>query len=721
MSGITRRALRVYAALSELQPGQQDVLDAILPFFEPILEKMNGRFFDPRLLALGVRKVYRWRFTTDIADTLTPRLLKAGYLKEAGRKGQQVAYIVTYKSEATDGVGIDHVLKEIVDEFEAFSPNVSELLNYKRTREDLTDILIRFLVSLDAYNPASFSNELARLKLDTDDTRILAELDEGGEPLSSEDRYMAARFVQHICEKRADTVPSLAQLASIGLLTEVVEDFVRPVGIEGRVNLTVAVDAPLALDFLGCSGTVLKEDVRMIFNALKGIGCKLVVFPVTCDEIRRNLVSMFSLPDARRHGYTHEAILKREVKPEYVQAVANDPQRALDHAGITVLPIDLKQRPDTHRYFTDAQFEDYFSSINWLRDVTPREHDAASLALTMRLRTGRHSGDIFQCGYIFVTRNPRFVQHSRQYCLSSRLLYETQENPVIHQRELATVAWLRTGLGVAERIPRGQLLAACERVLRVRSEVRDAVAERLKEFTPEKTEEFELLISDHRSLRRLADQTLNNEKVVTADNAAELLEAMRQATIAEEKKAFDAQLAAQKAELLRLDAAHKAEHLRLEEELATEAGRLRANAVMIASERDAALVAARSLHASRETSVLAIAAWTTKTVRIFHLIGTGVILLFAGGGVLNYFTGWLTKSTPLSILFGVLLGIFGVYHGVMNALERPKIGLASLLNGLARILFRQRLERAGLADAVKLEAVNFANGRVSVLPTLNAD
>ncbi|UWU90229.1 hypothetical protein [Bradyrhizobium sp. CB1015] len=171
-----------------------------------------------------------------------------------------------------------------------------------------------------------------------------------------------------------------------------------------------------------------------------------------------------------------------------------------------------------------------------MRDVAPREHDATSLTLAMRLRGGKHSSDIFQCGYIFATRNPLFVQHSRQYCLSSKLLYETQENAVIHHRELATVAWLRTGLGVAERVPRGQLLAACDRVLRVRSELRDAVGARLKEFTPEKSEEFELLIGDHRSLRRLADQTLNNENVVTPENASELLEAMRQATIAEEKK-----------------------------------------------------------------------------------------------------------------------------------------------------------------------------------------
>jgi hypothetical protein len=63
-----------------------------------------------------------------------------------------------------------------------------------------------------------------------------------------------------------------------------------------------------------------------------------------------------------------------------------------------------------------------------------------------------------------------------------------------------------------------------------------------------------------------------------------------------------------------------------------------------------------------------------------------------------------------------LLGLFG-YHGVMNALERPKIGLASLLNWLASKLLRQRLERAGLAEAVNLDAVKFANGRIGVTPS----
>ena len=59
MSNVTRRALRVYAALSELKPQSGDVLDAIIPFFEPILALMHQKVFEPELLAKGAQKLYR--------------------------------------------------------------------------------------------------------------------------------------------------------------------------------------------------------------------------------------------------------------------------------------------------------------------------------------------------------------------------------------------------------------------------------------------------------------------------------------------------------------------------------------------------------------------------------------------------------------------------------------------------------------------------------------
>jgi hypothetical protein len=698
MSSITRRALRVYAALSELRPGSSDVLDALLPFFEPILAVMHGKVFDPKLFALGVQKVYRWRFNEDIAAQFIPRLVKAKYLAQmvGGKRG---AYVVKFSgSEAQIGeLPISDVLAEIIDEFETFSPRVTDLLNYNRSRDELTDILVRFLVSLDAYNPSAFRDELKRLQPGAEAENVLGTLEEGGRPLGSDDKYMAARFVQHICSTRPDAVEKLARLASIGLLTEVVEDFIKPVEPAAKVNLTVVVDAPLALDYLGCSGVLRKNDVRGIFDALRGIGCSFVVFPVTCEEMQRNLRSMLSNQQDARHGYTHEAIVKREVLEEFVRAVANDPESALEHVGIKVKPLDLKQMPNLFKYFPYTWYEDFFSTILWVRDVAPREHDATCLALTMRLREGKHSNDVFKCGYVFVTRNPRFVQSSREYCLKSQIMKSSQEGPMIHQRELATTAWLRTGLGAKDAIPRGHLIATCDSVLRVRTELRDAVAEKLRALTPDKVEQFELLVRDQRSMRRLADQTLNNESVVTSENAEELLEAMRQATIEEEKQAFQGQLAAQKA---RAGEASRANQLKIRQ---------------TAAERDEALAKLAAARIQDGNNIQRIAADTTRTARRVERSLTTVILVLAAAGVFNYFTGALSEYRLWTLVIGGVLAAFSFYHQLMNALERPKIGVPSLMAVLSKRLFVGRLRRAGLESKIDFAEVSYARGVVVVV------
>jgi hypothetical protein len=104
---------------------------------------MNGKVFDPKLFALGVQKVYRWRFNEDIATQFVPRLVKAPGANGGGNRG---IYVVQFSDKQG---GTTDVLAEIIDEFETFSPRVTDLLNYNRSRDELTDILVRFLVSLD--------------------------------------------------------------------------------------------------------------------------------------------------------------------------------------------------------------------------------------------------------------------------------------------------------------------------------------------------------------------------------------------------------------------------------------------------------------------------------------------------------------------------------------------------------------------------------------------
>lgn len=693
MSTVTRHALRVYAALTELKGQDADVLDALIPFFEPVLTLMNGKIFDPYVFSAGIRKLYGWRFTGDIAGQFIPRLERKGLLRKSAQARTGSIWVVEYKqlekAETTSSIVV--ALEKIIDDFSNFPPRVTDLLTYHRSREELKDILIRFLVSMDT-NGGAYTPELGDLDPNAEAREILIQLEEGGRPLSSEDRYMAARFVDHIVKNKPEHVPYLSRLASIALLTEVVEDFLRPTHPEVRVNLTIVLDAPLALDLLGCSGKALQDDISAIVDALKKIGVIFIVFPNSCMEIQHNLRSMLALPPERRHGYTHNALVKREIAQDFVMAVANNPERALENIGIQVRQITINSYPGSHKFFTTEQYDDFYSSISWGNDVSAKEHDATCTALIMRLREGKQSSDVFKCRYIMVTRNSTFVQRSRKYCLQSRMVQGNQEGPVIHQRELATIAWLRTGLGGSEAVPRSHLVATCDRILQVRPEVKNALAMQLAKLTPERLSQFNLLMQDAKSVQRLADETLNNEAIVTSENAERLLQVMREATAEELKAVHEQRLTEERAEAAKLHKLSEAEISSLSEQL--EEARQREASAKERTDRQVDLVIQEINR-------------TAFYIEAFFVI---TLLVLAALGGVNHFTE-IVKDSHFWNVISLLAAALGVIRLIFALLERPMPGLASILNRLSKSMIRRRLRALGLDDYLAFEDITIKAGR----------
>lgn len=330
-------------------------------------------------------------------------------------------------------------------------------------------------------------------------------------------------------------------------------------------------------------------------------------------------------------------------------------------------------------------------------EIEPREHDATALTLVMRLRDGKHSSDVFKCGYVFVTRNAKFVRTSRQYCLDSGLINSIQQGPLIHQRELATITWLRTGLGEEDdKIPLSNLLANCDRVLQLRAEVPEAVATMLKEVTPDKIEQFELLLQDHKSMRKLADETLNDENVVTAENAEHLLEVMRLATADEERAKFQR-------EMNDATSQHR-EKQRKSQELVrlTEAARADATAKLDKLQaQHSAIISGLVQSINSQLTIL---------TRCLSAVMTVIILL----AVVQYFTDWL-KNAPFWQAILDIGALLGAYHLMMAVLGKPMLNLTTLLNLAAPSLLQKKLDQLNL-DHVSINDFRFSNGLVSYNP-----
>jgi hypothetical protein len=160
---------------------------------------------------------------------------------------QGTVWLVRYDDPADNAPpAIVAAFERIIDEFGKFPPRVTDLLSYKKSRDELKDILVRFLVMMDVSGEGAFAPQLGEMEPGTEARELVSKLEEGGRPLDPNDRYMCARFVQHLMKRRPKFVPHLIRLSSIGLLAEVVEDFLKPTHTEAKTDLTIVCPA------LGC-------------------------------------------------------------------------------------------------------------------------------------------------------------------------------------------------------------------------------------------------------------------------------------------------------------------------------------------------------------------------------------------------------------------------------------------------------------------------------------
>lgn len=535
---LTRSAVRIYASLSALGSGSSDILQQLLPFFEPILRPKQGLRFDIDAFASEIREMYSWNFNTDIVEVFIPRFVDSGWLVPENPKNENTTYTIYLPeqiSESSVESSVSEQLREVAEQFKVFSESLSPLTAIPRDVEEFEDILIEWLLYVEAFSEYNL-NFKSEVKNDRDGKlRQIIKIPETTS-LGEEEKFLCARFVQHIIRTDANASEVLANIASIGLLTEVVQDFVKPSAPVAKSNLVIYLDAPVALELLGVSGTAARENIQPIISELQKIGVSIRVYGQSIDEIKQSLQAVLS--NAKPTGPTAVALSKGEAIKEFVVGVAANPQYYLKEAGVEVTYRTLEQIPNEHQYFTNECFEDIYSALTFQQKVTAREHDATITTLAMRQRRGFESTDIFESRFLVLTRNGLLAQLSRRECLRMGYLAPTAVPPVVHRRVLAAAMWLRTGLGANSlEIPKRMLLASCESVLAIRPGVVDAV-KRLTDALgdEEKTRQLDLLIATDRSAQMLMDKTLGAPSVVTEANLSQLFDEMLYPHLEDERR-----------------------------------------------------------------------------------------------------------------------------------------------------------------------------------------
>jgi hypothetical protein len=223
--------------------------------------------------------------------------------------------------------------------------------------------------------------------------------------------------------------------------------------------------------------------------------------------------------------------------------VRDRPQEYLRQFGIAIVDQTLEQFPNSHEYFPSQLNRELYSAVSWHLEVAPRDHDATVLTLIMRRRGTNQSHDVFQTKHLFITKSGYLSQLARRFCIDNGLILENQVPPAIHQRQLATTTWLRTGLGATQEVPKRYLLAACERVLELKRGIVEKARHVVAKLSAEQQEQLELLLTEDRSVQVMMDKTLGSSAVISERNMSELIDAMKQSLVVDIERQKRAEVA----------------------------------------------------------------------------------------------------------------------------------------------------------------------------------
>ncbi|MEP4198124.1 MAG: hypothetical protein ABJL99_21060 [Aliishimia sp.] len=709
-------AIRVNAVLSAFRDDESsDVVDALCYFFVPILDKVAGNPMTGSFIAKAGGLVYGWNLTESVGEVFLERLVAHGFVTVEG-SGKDKRYIAQASPEMSSNIDetIQQAFDEVTERFEKFELIANDLINRNLTKEELGDMLVRFLISLDAYTNESIALEL-KAPAKNGELAALKELESDVSVLSRAETHVCARFVQQLSKEEPELSENLGLFVSAGLLAELVEDFRKPSTVETKSETIFFLDGPMLLGLIGTSGEALQAEARTIVDALKSIGCRVQTLSESCREAERVLSAYMKASPSDRHGRTHTAVMSGEVDRNFVQTVLADVEAAAVRFGVDVREYQLEKFPNQHKYFDRERNLDVDSYLGWPNPLA-REHDAFAVTAIMRMRQGSHKNDPLDNSHVFISSNARLVRKAREYCIKSQLIRETQCGPVVDTRDLATIAWLRTGFENSKKLPISHMLAQCERVLRVRKDVVDSAREQVAKFTPEKKEQFELLLQNNRAVSFLMDSAGGSSTTFDVDRDQHLLDGMLDAAIKVVKDDTERQLIEKDAAIKDLRQKTRDEKAAIKKELKGENAALDAEKVALLAQlkevEDRETAARRELAkvgTGYQSIMLKGQSRVNLWINVVQIIA-GLVLVFLAASTAFTILG---DEPPTWANYGArALGLYGIVTAIQALRGRSLLGLAHLSRWLGRTAFLGYSTKRGVPIDVARDRLLIEDGRV---------
>jgi hypothetical protein len=494
-----------------------DFFQSLLPFFEPYIASRSGEIFDLDGFVDYAKSEIFMPINTEVAEIFAKKMVDIKWIERDVSSDEGVIYRVIHDKtplsyETTD---IDKDLTYIIGDIIQFARQ-KFLIEMNRERLELDTRLLSFLVR----TASSRESDLLELVPQSDDFSI------------ERADYIFSRYVADTERRSPFIFELISKITGVALLAEALSEIRRPSLKHSKRNteLTVFLDGPLAMNYLGVSGVNAQKSATFTIDHLKALGVTVSVLKQSCDEIKANLQGLFLTPAIQRHGLTNTALIQREVTEDQCRMIMNSPEHSLKSINnINVLPHTPATFRQNDNYCPDNMIGALIDAMP-SNNETARRRDGEALGIVMRRRAGHSTDQLFGAKFIFLTSNDAVVSRANKLLRDSGLLSTDlgTYGPALHQRTMAGLLFANVGLAERIEVSRGTVLDACARTAMLRPKLLEQMKEQLKGVASiHNNDILEALLLQPRGGEIVMDFTIGAAHTVSARNREELIEVLK--------------------------------------------------------------------------------------------------------------------------------------------------------------------------------------------------
>lgn len=460
--------LRAYEVLKGLTRGTGSRQDALLALLEPEFAARDGEMLDVSSFVVSANKSMKLSLTSDALLDFLPFAARKGFVENETLDQNDPVYRVTCHKPPMPSLRTSEILQALAQRFEDFLHERDIGSNrFPRNNEYLANCLIEWLISIDTTDEISINESINTFSNESDQVQ-----------------YLSARFIKTLIDEDSKYIPDLQLISDVGLLSELIGEFKKPLNEVKSTSLVILLDSPLLLELSGVSGRNSEQSTLDMLKLLQKKGVRFFYLAQTLAEMKRSLKAMLDLSASERYGPTHAAIQRGEIDELYVRSVHTNSAQVLSDLKVLQLSDAFARDAASsgmvgHRT-TDKLANDLEAVYRGQNHGHARaRHDAEAVISVVRLRRGEFAtDDIFKAKFVFLTRNHAFKSTARAFCLRTQepafdgnILTSEEVGPVVDIRELASAVWARMPAEDHANMSKLSIMAGCERVLKLNRRV----------------------------------------------------------------------------------------------------------------------------------------------------------------------------------------------------------------------------------------------------------